>query len=410
MALESGDEKKLDVDGAMDGVGGVSCEEYEAKIDELNQIIEGLFTKEVRRITYEQELEKIRRENNVELEKLRLEKEKAESEKADACCKHAAELAAIKSDHLSFVAALEARHTDRLASLTNKIERLQNEVAATEESKIKEINLSLEQHQADILELSDSKQNSINELNEEISTLKAQVDTCEKMRMAQQEELENSYENELLNQSFEYEKRLEGNQVQLDDLCINNQKLVAKRCWLEKQASELKSQVIDVQHERLEISEKSKKHQSEIRSLKSILKEKDEIIAQMKAEKSQMNADKNQLQKELYVAKTKCDDFQLKLTPLDETIEEHQQQNVVLSKQLHDSRYENDALKQTIEIQEQSKNAKDAELKSLRSTVRNRERKLKAIEGEIVQLARITDDKALGNQVKIAYQKLLNIK
>lgn len=55
----------------------------------------------------------------------------------------------------------------------------------------------------------------------------------------------------------------------------------------------------------------------------------------------------------------------------------------------------------------QKDRSKDEEIKSLRGSIRTLDRKLKATEGALVELAGITDEKALKNEVKIAYRKFV---
>lgn len=398
-------ESRMEADD--DGGGGlVSHEKYQAqlqKIDELNQIIEGLFTNEIRHISWKEEVA------NLTNEKQEVESKYADavstysSEKAYTKCKHAAEIKAMKSEHSLMVAELEDAYEDRLISLTNKITIIEKKHQVTEECQLKESSGNDEQHQAQITELVSSSHNSENKFKKEIDDLKGEVDTSEKMRhcmLAQQEE---EYEKELSQQSFEYQKRRKDKQNEIDEVNIQVQKLVAKRAWLERQAKELKSQVIDIQNDFLEETQRCKKLDGEIDRIKCILKQREDEMEQMKAQMNATNVEKNHLEKELYITKTRCEEIEMERAPLEQTIKQQKDKATDLTEQLHESQSEIDALQRIIEVHEQKVRSEGLEIRSLRGSVRNLDRKIKSFEGNLIQLAGISDEKTLRNQVKTSY-------
>jgi len=396
---------------ADDNVGGVvSIEKYKAqlnKIDELNQIIEGLFTNEIKHITWKEEVEKLTNERKAAESKYSDAISMHASKQADSYRKHAAEIEALKSEHSSTVAELEDAYEDRLKSQTLKITSIENEHRATEENLLKKMSAKDDQNQAQITELVSNSNNSENKLKEEIDSLIVEVETSEKMRHCMLSQQEDEYEKELSLQSFEHQKRLAGKQHEIDEVNVQVQKLVAKRAWLERQAKELKSQVIDVQNDFLEETQRCKKLDGEIEKIKCNWKEAEDEIEQMKARRDATNVEKNHLEKELYVTKTRCEELEAERAPLEERIKAQKDEASDLKKLLQESQSEKDALRRSIEVDEQKVRSRDSEIKSLRCTVRNLDRKIHSFEGTLVQLAGISDDKALRNEVKTSYLKFV---
>ena len=387
----------------------VSRDKYQAQVEKVNELknsIEELFANEIKQIKWKEEVEKLDELKNLAESNYDDAVTRYETQISEASSKHAAELKALKSAHLLEVTDIENAYEDRLVSMTNKIRVQQNDHLAMDERRLSELSVKESQHEAQISELAAINQTAEKALEEKINCIKDEKDKSEKMRIETISQQEEEYESELVNQSFEYEQKIEDNKTSIDDVTIQNQKLVAKKLWLEEQARELKSQVIDVQHERIEESCRCKKLVGEIDRIKGILKEKNEIIAQIKEESNTLTGEKNQLEKELYVTNAKCEDFEQERVPLEQSIKEQKKEATMITWQLKESRSQNDALQQTIELNQHRDRAKNAEIKSLRSTIRNRERQLKVLEGELVQLAGITDNKTLRNQVKQSIKKL----
>ena len=215
------------------------------KIDELNQLVEELrreneFTIEIMELPWKEKVEESRKlivADKARLEQLRKEKDEGE---AYINSKHAAEIEAMKAEHSSKVTELENAYEDRLLGLTNKIIAQENEHKAIERGLENEMSEKVEQHQAQFAELESSSHRSESNLREKIDCLIAGVESTEKMRQEMLARQDEEHAKELSLQCFQYQKRLDDKQNDIDEVNVTVQKLVAKREWLSRQAKELK--------------------------------------------------------------------------------------------------------------------------------------------------------------------------
>ena len=93
--------------------------------------------------------------------------------------------------------------------------------------------------------------------------------------------------------------------------------------------------------------------------------------------------------------------------PMEEKIKQQKNEEGKLLKQLGNSHAEKEDLFRLTQLHEQKNKSKDSEICALRSSLRERDRKLRSIEGELVHLADRSNEKELRHDVKSAYQKFI---
>ena len=135
------------------------------------------------------------------------------------------------------------------------------------------------------------------------------------------------------------------------------------------------------------------------------MSQKDSAITDLRSRLQSAEDGNCSTKKDLGAAMAKCEEIASQIKPLEDAIEVHGTEKANASRHLRTCQSQTELLKRQIADKVQTLKNRDAEIRSLRSVIRNRERHIKSIEGEIEILAGLSDDKALKRDVVAMYQK-----
>ena len=144
---------------------------------------------------------------------------------------------------------------------------------------------------------------------------------------------------------------------------------------------------------------------AEVDVLACELSKKDAAITQLRSELQSAEDDNRSSKKDLHAAMAQSAEIASGIKPLEDAIEAHETEKATASKNLRACQSQTDFLRRQIADKVQTLKNRDAKIRSLHSVIRNRERHIKSIEGEVEILAGLSDDKALRREAVAMYQK-----
>ncbi|EJK65913.1 hypothetical protein THAOC_13187 [Thalassiosira oceanica] len=144
---------------------------------------------------------------------------------------------------------------------------------------------------------------------------------------------------------------------------------------------------------------------TEVDRLADKLSKKDSSISELRSKLQSAEDDNCNSKKDLGAAMAKCAEIASQIKPLEDAIKVHETEKENASKHLRTCQKQTELLNTKLADKLQTLKYRDTKIRSLHSIIRNRERHIKSIEGEVEILAGLSDDKALKREVVAMYQK-----
>ena len=396
----------------------VSTEDYQStlmKIDSLQQDIDDM------KLDNDIRGRGLAKEHKDEVDRLLGEKSSLEQEISEMKSRHDMELRSLQNEHANECASLSMKHSneitllenkyeDRLLKTTNAVDLLTRQLEDSEKSHTEEFNAITLQHDAELAKIKRDHLDSEGKLKRELACMSDEVDRIELMRQEMLAQQAEEYEKELSQQSLETLNKLQQRQDTIDTINMQIQTLKSKREQQSRMVKDLRSKVLYHQNENGDVNSKCKSAEDEIKRMKLTIAEKDEELGKTNSAIDEMNFQQVVLEKELYMTKTKIDQLVQDRSPLEEALELQKKDNSILRNALQKNELENESLRRQLDIQQQNIKSRNREIRELKSAVRDGKRKLTSLEGNVVHLSGISNDKLLKNEVKAIYQKFVKYK
>jgi hypothetical protein len=333
-----------------------------------------------------------------------------ESEVKRIVNEHTAKCDEMTSKHSIEITMIENGYEDRLLRANKDIDLLKQQLAATIASHTEQVQTINAKYEADLAKLKQVSIDSETRLKREIERISDEAHRMENMRHEMLNQQAEEYERELSQQSLESYNRLMSTQHTIDSVNMQVQTLKSKREFQEKMVKDLRSKVLYHQNENGEVNNRCKSLEEEVKRMRQIILEKEDDLKKSAAALEEINFQQIVLEKELYMTKTMLDEVVRDKGPLEEALDAQKKEEARLRKQLLDVEFETQSLHRHSVLQEQNIKLRDKEIRALKNTVRESNRKLATLEGEIVHLSGITNDKLLQSQIKLTYQKYIKEK
>ena len=349
-------------------------------------------------------------------EKASLEKEisnlksQHEMESRNLQKEHLNECASLSRKHSSETTLLESNYEDRLLKTTKAVDLLTRQLEESEENHAQEINAITAHHEAELTKSKRTYLDSEAKIKRDLACMSDEVNRLELTRQEMLSQQAEEFEKELSQQSLETLNKLQQRQTTIDTVNTQIQTLKSKREQQSRMIKDLRSKVSYHQDEIRDVNNKCKSAEDEIKRMKLIIAQKDEELKITHAAMDEMNFQQSVLEKELYMTKTEMDQLVLEKRPLKEALD-LQKKNVSILQNKHDNvLLENESLRRELKMQQQNIKSRNEEIQALKNVVRVSNRKLTSLEGNVVHLSGISNDKILKNEVKAIYQKCIDEK